>query len=322
MSDSGPDRKVEDVLSSVRRLVSSELPRNRRPDLPEGPGALVLTESQRIEAVRSTRGPRQSLEDRIAELEAAVTARGGEFEPDGSEDQAQNRPDRIVVPVSRPLPEVKPDAAPEKVSTPSVVAFRHKDESAETDAAPVIAPGTEAPEAEPPKRATRSLGARLPDIDEVLGTLDAGPGRPAPLAEPPQNCEPEAEAMEEDRVNQKDTVESSHDFDAEADFGYTGEVAAAAFGDLLETDVAESVAEVLSETMSPMAPVDDQTRDAAEDPEPGALAALTDAETLRPLVAQLIREELQGDLGERITRNVRKLVRREILRALNARDVE
>jgi hypothetical protein len=38
-------------------------------------------------------------------------------------------------------------------------------------------------------------------------------------------------------------------------------------------------------------------------------------------VAQLIREELQGELGTRITRNVRKLVRREIQRALAARDL-
>jgi hypothetical protein len=33
---------------------------------------------------------------------------------------------------------------------------------------------------------------------------------------------------------------------------------------------------------------------------------------LRRIVAEAVREELQGVLGERITRNVRKLVRREI----------
>ena len=37
---------------------------------------------------------------------------------------------------------------------------------------------------------------------------------------------------------------------------------------------------------------------------------------LRELVAEIVREELQGGLGERITRNVRKLVRAEIQRAL------
>lgn len=39
-------------------------------------------------------------------------------------------------------------------------------------------------------------------------------------------------------------------------------------------------------------------------------------EELRELVAQIVREELQGALGERITRNLRKMVRREIARAL------
>jgi hypothetical protein len=47
-----------------------------------------------------------------------------------------------------------------------------------------------------------------------------------------------------------------------------------------------------------------------------------DAEALRDLVAEIIRQELQGTLGERITRSVRKLVRREINRILEARDLE
>lgn len=46
-----------------------------------------------------------------------------------------------------------------------------------------------------------------------------------------------------------------------------------------------------------------------------------DEETLREMVAEIVRAELQGALGERITRNVRKLVRREIHRALAAQDL-
>ena len=47
-----------------------------------------------------------------------------------------------------------------------------------------------------------------------------------------------------------------------------------------------------------------------------------DEDALRELVSDIVREELQGALGERITRNVRKLVRREIHRALAAQDLE
>lgn len=49
---------------------------------------------------------------------------------------------------------------------------------------------------------------------------------------------------------------------------------------------------------------------------------LIDEEALRDLVSEIVRQELQGALGERITRNVRKLVRREIHRALTAQELE
>ncbi|AEM42361.1 glycerol-3-phosphate dehydrogenase [Ketogulonicigenium vulgare] len=56
---------------------------------------------------------------------------------------------------------------------------------------------------------------------------------------------------------------------------------------------------------------------------PSVSASLTISEdSLRELIAEVLRTELQGELGERITSNVRKLVRREVLRSLNARDNE
>jgi hypothetical protein len=47
-----------------------------------------------------------------------------------------------------------------------------------------------------------------------------------------------------------------------------------------------------------------------------------DEDALRYIVSKIVREELQAALGERITRNVRKLVRREIHRALAAQELE
>ncbi|WP_299826771.1 hypothetical protein [uncultured Roseobacter sp.] len=64
---------------------------------------------------------------------------------------------------------------------------------------------------------------------------------------------------------------------------------------------------VPAESLAAKSPVDDQ---------------LLDEDALRDLVADIVRSELQGALGERITRNVRKLVRREIHRALAARDLD
>jgi len=73
--------------------------------------------------------------------------------------------------------------------------------------------------------------------------------------------------------------------------------------------------------------------DATPDPEPPHMSDaapdilasdedVLDEDALRDLVADIVREELQGALGERITRNVRKLVRREIHRALAAQDLD
>lgn len=47
---------------------------------------------------------------------------------------------------------------------------------------------------------------------------------------------------------------------------------------------------------------------------------LPDEATLRALVAEAVRKELQGELGERLTRNLRKLVRREVMQALALRE--
>lgn len=72
--------------------------------------------------------------------------------------------------------------------------------------------------------------------------------------------------------------------------------------------------------------VDDEAEVASEaDPISSAFGVddqLMDEEALRDLVSEIVRAELQGALGERITRNVRKLVRREIHRALTAQEME
>ena len=56
--------------------------------------------------------------------------------------------------------------------------------------------------------------------------------------------------------------------------------------------------------------------------ESDSVPAELDEEALQALVANIVRQELQGVLGERITRNVRKLVRREIHRVLMSKDLD
>ena len=68
---------------------------------------------------------------------------------------------------------------------------------------------------------------------------------------------------------------------------------------------------------------DDGDTDASEELVSAAadLGAI-DEEALRDMVVEIVREELQGALGERITRNVRRLVRREIHRALASQELD
>jgi hypothetical protein len=78
------------------------------------------------------------------------------------------------------------------------------------------------------------------------------------------------------------------------------------------------------EDAAPRKAVQDSAAAPADHPQqevPAAPLSLDDA-VLRDLVAGIIREELKGVLGERITRNVRKLVRREINRMLVSQDFD
>jgi hypothetical protein len=48
----------------------------------------------------------------------------------------------------------------------------------------------------------------------------------------------------------------------------------------------------------------------------GAAAPILDEASLREMINAIVREELQGELGDRINRNLRKLIRREIMQVL------
>ncbi|NYS24187.1 hypothetical protein HUK65_04210 [Rhodobacteraceae bacterium 2376] len=56
------------------------------------------------------------------------------------------------------------------------------------------------------------------------------------------------------------------------------------------------------------------------DAEEAPADVVIDEAMLRDLVAQILREELHGTMGERLTRSIRKLVRAEVARALSERE--
>jgi len=93
------------------------------------------------------------------------------------------------------------------------------------------------------------------------------------------------------------------------------------------TPPSEETAAPAQEAVAQEDPLDDVLDGGDDDDEStgfamGAEDQLLDEDTLREMINEIVHSELQGALGARITRNVRRLVRREIHRALTARDLE
>lgn len=377
MADSASDPKVEDVLSSVRRLISQEIPKRTAAKPAGDAGALVLGSKDRIEAEHSRRVAAKSLEQRIAELEKAVDRTATEFEPDGSEDQAQHRPDRIVY--TRPRPSeaeakgrpstlrlseialIETGEAPQETDTSAdtPVPFRHAETSSK-DEAPMAedVPTLAAPKAEvtafsDPDDVVARIEARIERGGDVLEPTVAEPA-PAAEAKPATDADFDAELSAAVRASivreaqeRPEVSDTSDTLRPEEARGAAPETKSAVSSPAPETDVSQA-SEIAKPTEQAEAPLvldvaqaavltarakslrenpakparPARSEQTAEQKAEAALATLADEDAMRLLVGRLLREELRGELGERITQNVRKLVRSEIKRVLETRTLD
>ena len=281
MSDPVTNLAIEDVLSSIRRLVTEgdtsrrsevfaqpaaaadaatrQYARQNADQPTDNAGKLVLTPAFRITeqprpvlypevapyVADATENPtisflrsspqtpesRSALEQRIADLEAAVTDQADDWEPDGSED----------VPVV--------DWSSPQVGESLIFASRAMPQS---DRSGVLDLG--------------QIGTRIHPVilDDVAKPEALRPAAPYDLSEDLDLSATQAQYQE-------------HEF----------------------------------------GPAD--AADLSDDPDQTDTA---DQDALRKLVVDIVRQELQGPMGERITRNVRKMVRREIYRILSSQEFE
>ncbi|MDX8353866.1 hypothetical protein [Cognatiyoonia sp. IB215182] len=124
-----------------------------------------------------------------------------------------------------------------------------------------------------------------------------------------------------------DEVTDSDDADSEEAVAETADTPIAA---LAEPDPSTSPPEVEQEDADPtLSPPDIASQIAQEVAKAFGVREVAhnimndmEDDTLRLMVTEIIRDELAGELGEKITRNVRKLVRREINRAFMARGLD
>ncbi|WP_039159624.1 hypothetical protein [Leisingera sp. ANG-M1] len=361
MSDPVTHAEIEDVLSSIRRLVSDD---NRsQPAAPEPAARLVLTPALRVqepedldqddapaeqpepetgsgaaagsvpeaaeagfagdsEETAEQSSPVDGEAEETARAEAALEAeppiafrhRSADQleETAGPEDAGQEEGSAPDVPVQEP--EQDPAAADAPWSDPQATLY-----GAAADAAQLkgSSSGAEAAEAEPEENAA-TAGARAASVVRKIAELEARSGGAGNTAR--QHWEPDSQTEAPFAGTGADTIEWRDE-------------------PLSARRMAPSEAPGINESPADGAAASGPGGAAGESPESAetvveaaftgaALEAMAEAgdtyldeDSLRDLVASIVREELQGPLGERITRNVRKLVRREIHRALAAHDL-
>jgi hypothetical protein len=256
--------EIEDVLSSIRRLVSEDLRPGLRMPAPvaaEPADKLLLTPALRIvdpapEAAPDSAASQDAtplpVEDVVARLGASVPEEEWES-PFGD-------------------PEVWPGTLPPPGSLPP-------------NRARADQPG--APEQDPFTSVDDALTAELTDAPLAGFGPDAFDATTEVLPE----AEPEPTPRAPRREVSPPPVDSDWADEAEAEV------------------IAELAQDVEEDVLSGLYGRDDA-------------GMVFDEAVLRDLVRDLIREELSGSLGERITRNIRKLVRAEIARALAVREFE
>ena len=258
MSDPLEKDQIEDVLSSIRRLVSEDVRSFAEPEAVGAPkpvaqepaDKLVLSPSLRVEQPAAPAGGLREAQTPQANDQKAKAPEGGPR----------------VLTLSKTASDEMPEAEVEEVAQPV----------AEVEVA--------APEAKAPEEA---------------------------------NSEPKADdmpAVEWHSVRSYGEVEFEPEAAGDGDYAGT-EV------DALDWSQSNDTSDGATEP-GPAEDIIDVQAIASEAIEEEVAEAVLDEDMLRDLVGEIVRQELQGPLGERITRNVRKLVRREINRALSSRQAD
>jgi hypothetical protein len=296
MSETMTSGEIEDVLSSIRRLVSEDLRPAARPvqaslvseDSARPAGRLILTPALRVVPPAAFETPAEKGTDPVVS------------EP------------LVLVSAVQPEAEVAVEmvgAAPEPVVQASSDPWAHDDAAPAEDVQAWPGETAEAP-------------ATIVSWPPVEGS-EGWPADPLPEPETGTAALPDPSARTEDVVG---TIGAAlhRDTDWEPEAGDTAPVTRLSW-----IEVADGIEEEVEPSPPPRfvhrADPEAQSRphDASDDPALiGTTEDVLDEAVLREIVRAVLREELQGHLGERITRNIRKLVRAEINRSLTLRDYE
>lgn len=355
MSETGRKMDVEDVLSSIRRLVSEEARGDE--DAPQAMGnavedveqpteikseKLVLTPSLRVPEDEPKGPPTSDLEQRIADIETLVNADADTPASTVETREATSDPAAMMSALNLSMREftpAEPGQSANQAEAPVAVEPLN-DLAVDAESGPDLEPT--APEIAESEQETNPFHEADDAADDSADFPADGPFQhdfdaetpPAPIFAEAPEVDPDDAAVEIDEA------EAMEQDDPETAAGFLN-----VEDELEDPEVEEptSFDEPMLRPEPPLrAPVIDrhaETPDTADEPPQVApvppvsfeesidftasdRGGLVDEDMLREIVSEMVRSELQGELGDRITRNVRKLVRREIHRALASRDFE
>lgn len=349
MSDPAKNAEVEDVLSSIRRLVSEDKRPLQTPQAEAKPDRLVLTPALRVEDTAVPEMVQEVLSDVVDdEVQAALaaeeesahstaetsqedasTAETAPFEEDYSEDPYGFNDDKDLD-GEGPQSDVE---EPEQAD--------HQPE--EADHQPATEDHQPAMEEVERDEAVDTLSAKIAALETAIGDI-ADDWEPDGAAGD-VNAAEDAPAMAWEDVAETDATAEAQADDADDMSAQSGMETGEASADdaiVLEAEEVFEADDAEEQSSGGEADTADHLHTAQDDPAEGSVSEadiaagaaaaagldmtaddqLLDEDTLREMITEIVHAELQGALGERITRNVRRLVRREIHRALTARDLD
>lgn len=361
MSEPVTNMEIEDVLSSIRKLVSDDGRAGSKPAEPEAAkkaNKLVLTPALRVSEpaqAGSIGEPISGAWDDEADESAEASSGDADIpwsDPDATlydaakaadqdSESAEPRPDSNRV-VSEPMLLRPEDAVSVEVDDTAAVeptisdpAGTHGEDERPAAASLDQSDDEFAPQTHEPSEPIDDEGAAQP-LSKKIEALEAAIGRTNEQWEPDGATDEdysgtrvetiawESQTSTPGPVPEGPSASSDAEDDIEAIIATPADVKADATAEPDSIGIADKPEFVAKprETERP-ASVDEVAE--PEETDQDVLTseeAILDEDSLRDLVSEIVRQELQGALGERITRNVRKLVRREIHRVLTARDLE
>jgi len=346
MSDPVKNAEVEDVLSSIRRLVSEE----KRPLQAAAPEPEPAPEPAPV-SDRLVLTPALRVEEKEAEQVAEAAPQEDAHTPEPEADAKAAEPETAKSDADQGVYRLEAKAGVEEKANVEAIAENYDDDpynfdnasddgsDVEENIAAITAEdaGDDVADAQPEGvEKSAVLSAKIAALETAIGDIsdEWEPDGSSPDAY--AGTQARAMAWEDDIASEDDVA--SEDGGANDVFAHdvkevqsqpTQALREASVEDAQMQQVAEGLeAEPAETTLDGSAEPDEARQETSAKQEHvdhfdlGSDDQLLDEDTLRDMVSEIVQSELQGALGERITRNVRRLVRREIHRALTARDLD